>query len=201
MRRQRASPRRDSLPPATVGERSCSTRASGACSIRWSLTRSSRAPPIQLLDNLIEIRTTLESAIATRAARRITPDTAATLTRSFEQLASLLDQPAEYHAADLDFHDVIHRIAGDRFVGPSLRASRARRSARRCTPATRRRRDRDDHLAHVRIMSHHRRRCRRSGPRDARTHHGSWARRRPPTATVGVHRHPLTAPAVTPPAI
>ena len=52
--------------------------------------------------------------MASKAARRITPDTAATLTRSFEQLESLLGQPDEYNVKDLEFHDAIHRIAGDR---------------------------------------------------------------------------------------
>jgi GntR family transcriptional regulator, galactonate operon transcriptional repressor len=74
-----------------------------------------RADRLEYLDNLIEIRTTLECAMASKAARRITPDTAATLTRSFRQLESLMGQPDEYNVRDLEFHDAIHRIAGDRF--------------------------------------------------------------------------------------
>jgi GntR family transcriptional regulator, galactonate operon transcriptional repressor len=74
-----------------------------------------RADRLEYLDNLIEIRTTLECAMASTAARRITPDTALTLTHSFEQLESLLGQPDEYNVKDLEFHDAIHRIAGDRF--------------------------------------------------------------------------------------
>ena len=74
-----------------------------------------RADRLEYLDNLIEIRTTLECAMASKAARRIAPDTAATLTRSIQQLESLLGQPDEYNVKDLEFHDAIHRIAGDRF--------------------------------------------------------------------------------------
>ena len=60
--------------------------------------------------------------MASKAARRITPDTAAMLTRSFEQLESLLGQPDEYNIKDLEFHDAIHRIAGDR-LGRAIVAS------------------------------------------------------------------------------
>jgi DNA-binding FadR family transcriptional regulator len=81
-----------------------------------------RADRLEYLDNLIEIRTTLECAMASKAARRITPDTAATLTRSFHQLESLLGQPDEYNVKDLEFHDAIHRIAGDR-LGRAIVAS------------------------------------------------------------------------------
>ena len=73
------------------------------------------ADRLEYLDNLIEIRTTLECAMACKAARRITPETAAMLTRSFQQLESLLGQPDEYNVKDLEFHDAIHRIACDRF--------------------------------------------------------------------------------------
>jgi GntR family transcriptional regulator, galactonate operon transcriptional repressor len=144
-----------------------------------------RADRLEYLDNLIEIRTTLECAMAARAARRITPDTAATLTRSFDQLASLLGQPAEYNVIDLEFHDAIHRIAGDRF-GRAIVASIQGKalSSPMYTGKPTRAEIEMTHLAHGRIYN-----AVIAGDADeaatAMREHitESWARRRPRTAS------------------
>jgi GntR family transcriptional regulator, galactonate operon transcriptional repressor len=143
-----------------------------------------RADRLEYLDNLIEIRTTLECAMAAGAARRITPDTAATLTRSFERLESLLGQPDEYNVADLEFHDAIHRIAGDRF-GRAIVASIQGKalSSPMYTGKPTRAEVETTHLAHHRIYN-----AVTVGDADeaatAMREHitESWARRRPRTA-------------------
>ena len=143
--------------------------------------------------------------MAARAARRITPDATATLTRSFEQLESLLGQPAEYNTADLEFHDAIHRIAGDRF-GRAIVASIQGKalSSPMYTGRPTRAEIETTHLAHNRIYD-----AVIAGDADEAatairehiTRPGPGADHERPASSGGADRHPLTAPAVTPAAI
>ncbi len=66
------------------------------------------------LDNLSEIRSLLEGAMAAKAAEHRTPDTIAELTAQMDKLESLISTPAAYVHEDVAFHDIIMRISGDR---------------------------------------------------------------------------------------
>lgn len=72
-----------------------------------------RADGLKYLDNLVEIRTTLESSMAARAAQNITLEQTAELTRQFEKLEKLVKNPAEYAQEDLKFHYIIMQASGD----------------------------------------------------------------------------------------
>ncbi len=66
------------------------------------------------LDNLIEIRTTLESSMAAKAAQKVTAEDAAELNAQLAKLDDLVDNPQAYVPEDVRFHDIIMRISGDR---------------------------------------------------------------------------------------
>ena len=66
------------------------------------------------LDNLSEIRASLEASMAAKAARNLTPEVAEALTEQVEKLAGLVETPAAYVHEDLTFHDIIMRTSGDR---------------------------------------------------------------------------------------
>lgn len=66
------------------------------------------------LDNLIEIRVTLEASMAAKAAKKATAEDLAELTAQMETLESLIQTPAAYVHEDVKFHDIIMRISGDR---------------------------------------------------------------------------------------
>ncbi|MEV0891580.1 FCD domain-containing protein [Promicromonospora sp. NPDC050262] len=67
------------------------------------------------LDNLVEVRATLECAMAARAAGRLDAAQRAALTAKAEELAGLMDDPTAYAAADVEFHELIHRASQDAF--------------------------------------------------------------------------------------
>ena len=74
-----------------------------------------RTDRLVFLDNLIEIRTTLECAMAARAAKRIDDGQAAALAAKLEELAELRDDATAYSRADIEFHEIIHRASQDAF--------------------------------------------------------------------------------------
>ena len=73
-----------------------------------------REDGLAYLDNLSEIRALLEASMAAKAARHVTPETAAELDAQIEKLEGLVTMPAAYVHEDLAFHDIIMRMAGDR---------------------------------------------------------------------------------------
>ena len=66
------------------------------------------------LDNLIEIRTTLEASMAAKAARRLTAADADELTQQLRRLDDCIDKPSSYVPEDVRFHELVMRISGDR---------------------------------------------------------------------------------------
>lgn len=66
------------------------------------------------LDNLIEIRATLEASMAAKAAQKLTAEDEAALTKQLKALEGLLTNPAGYVHEDVGFHDIIMRISGER---------------------------------------------------------------------------------------
>jgi len=73
-----------------------------------------REDGISYLDNLSEIRSSLEASMAAKAAARATPEGLAELTAQIEKLEGLVEMPAAYVHEDVNFHDVIMRMSGDR---------------------------------------------------------------------------------------
>jgi DNA-binding FadR family transcriptional regulator len=73
-----------------------------------------REDGLAYLDNLSEIRSLLEAAMAAKAARNATPDMLAELSEQVEKLGRLVSVPAAYVHEDIAFHDIIMRMSGDR---------------------------------------------------------------------------------------
>jgi DNA-binding FadR family transcriptional regulator len=81
-----------------------------------------REDRLRYLDNLIEIRTTLEGAMAASATKQMTEEGRAALDAKLDLLATLLEQPEQYELEDLAFHRIIHAVSGDAF-GSAIVAS------------------------------------------------------------------------------
>lgn len=73
-----------------------------------------RGDGLVYLDNLIEIRATLEAAMAAKAARRLTPADADDLTAQLRRLDDNVAKPKLYVPEDVRFHELIMRVSGDR---------------------------------------------------------------------------------------
>ncbi len=69
---------------------------------------------LRYLDNLSEVRSLLESAMAAKAAANATPESVAELTAQIQTLEELVTMPSAYVHEDLKFHDIIMRMSGDR---------------------------------------------------------------------------------------
>ncbi|MEU0473630.1 FadR/GntR family transcriptional regulator [Streptomyces olivaceus] len=113
-----------------------------------------REDRLAYLDNLIEIRTTLECAMAARAAERIDDEQAAALSAKLDELAGLIDDPEAYTRADIEFHEIIHRASQDAFgraVVSSIR-SKAVRSPQ-CSGDPTRHDIESTHEAHARVAA------------------------------------------------
>ncbi|MFH8443190.1 FadR/GntR family transcriptional regulator [Streptomyces sp. NPDC018026] len=80
------------------------------------------------LDNLIEIRTTLECAMAARAAGRIDEEQSAALSAKLDELAGLIDDPEAYSRADIELtHEAHARVAAAVLAGDGDAAAEAMR--------------------------------------------------------------------------
>lgn len=75
-----------------------------------------REDSLLFMDQLIGIRTALEGLMASSAARQITDEDRADLTRQFEVLSGSLDEPERYEDEDIAFHALVHRISGNEFA-------------------------------------------------------------------------------------
>ncbi len=73
-----------------------------------------REDGLAYLDNLSEIRSSLEASMAAKAAKRATAESLAELRAQIDKLESLVEIPAAYVHEDVNFHDVIMRMSGDR---------------------------------------------------------------------------------------
>lgn len=69
---------------------------------------------LRYLDNLSEVRTLLESAMAAKAAANATPNAVEELRAQIYKLEELVASPSAYVHEDLKFHDIIMRMSGDR---------------------------------------------------------------------------------------
>jgi DNA-binding FadR family transcriptional regulator len=68
---------------------------------------------LKVLDDLVDVRVSLESQMARRAAERMTEAQRAELHAKLLDLESLLDRPQLYAVADSEYHDEISRISGN----------------------------------------------------------------------------------------
>lgn len=73
-----------------------------------------REDGLAYLDNLSEIRSSLEASMAAKAAERATPAGLAELKAQIDKLEGLIEAPAAYVHEDVNFHDVIMRMSGAR---------------------------------------------------------------------------------------
>ncbi|MBK1783843.1 FadR/GntR family transcriptional regulator [Prauserella cavernicola] len=140
-----------------------------------------RKDRLVFLDNLIEIRTTLECTMAARAAQHIDEAQAAALSAKLDELASLRGDVVAYSRADIQFHEIIHRASQDAFgraIVSSIQGKAVRSPQYSGSPS---RKDLElTHQAHARIAA-----AVLAGDSDAAAHEmrehitSSWARRRP----------------------
>ncbi|WP_311267833.1 FadR/GntR family transcriptional regulator [Sphingobium sp. WCS2017Hpa-17] len=73
-----------------------------------------REDGLSYLDNLSEIRSSLEASMAAKAAKKATPESVAELSAQIRKLEGLVEMPAAYVHEDVNFHDIIMRMSGDR---------------------------------------------------------------------------------------
>ncbi|MFD1786301.1 FadR/GntR family transcriptional regulator [Sphingomonas floccifaciens] len=139
-----------------------------------------REDGLAYLDNLSEIRSLLEGAMAAKAAEKRTPEMVEALTRQMEKLKSLIPHPAAYVHEDVGFHDIIMRMSGDRLSkavidGVQSEALRNHGYSGKLNVAH----VRDTHAAHERIYDAIVAGDGEAASRAMRDHiEGSWARRR-----------------------
>lgn len=85
-----------------------------------------------VLDELSIVRARLEAAMAGEAARVHTPVELGVLREILETMRKTVDDPVEFHAADVAFHETVMSISGNRLAESIARVlyERARDSAR-----------------------------------------------------------------------
>jgi DNA-binding FadR family transcriptional regulator len=85
-----------------------------------------------VLDELSIVRARLEAAMAGEAARVHTPTELGVLQEILQTMRNTVDDPVEFHAADVSFHETVMSISGNRLAESIARVlyERARDSAR-----------------------------------------------------------------------
>lgn len=143
-----------------------------------------REDGLSYLDNLSEIRASLEASMAAKAARNLTPEVAEELTRQIEKLAGLIETPAGYVHEDVVFHDIIMRMSGDRLSQAIIDTIQGKAlktfgySGRLNVDHVR-----ETHEAHTRIYDAIIRRDAEAAAKAMREHiESSWRKRRPSSA-------------------
>jgi DNA-binding FadR family transcriptional regulator len=102
---------------------------------------------MQILDELVDVRVALESAMARTAARSMSDADLAELGDLLDEMGTQLQDPERYLATDTRYHDFIMRCSGNRLGRSIIRAihPHARASSRYSPPAD----DEDIRLAHL----------------------------------------------------
>jgi DNA-binding FadR family transcriptional regulator len=139
---------------------------------------------MQILDELVDVRVALESAMASTAARSMSDADLAGLGDLLEEMGTQLQDAERYLATDTRYHDFIMRCSGNRLGRSVIRAihPHARASSRYSPPA-----DQEDirqaHLGHTaiyeRLLQHD-----AEGAAAAMQEHirGTWTLRKPKRA-------------------
>ena len=136
---------------------------------------------MEILDELVDVRVALESAMASTAAQSMSDADLAELGDLLEEMGTQLPDPERYLATDARFHDLIMRCSGNRLGRSIIRAihPHARASTRYNPPA-----DDEDirwaHLGHTAIYECLRRHD-AEGAAAAMAEHvrGAWTLRKP----------------------
>jgi DNA-binding FadR family transcriptional regulator len=139
---------------------------------------------MQILDQLVDVRVALESAMASTAARSMSDADLAELGDLVEVMGTQLQDPERYLATDTRYHDFIMRCSGNRLGRSIIRAihPHARASSRYSPPAD----DEDIRVAHLghtaiyeRLLEHD-----AEGAASAMQEHirGTWTLRKPKRA-------------------
>jgi DNA-binding FadR family transcriptional regulator len=139
---------------------------------------------MQILDQLVDVRVALESAMASTAARSMSDADLAELGDLVEEMGTQIQDPERYLATDTRYHDFIMRCSGNRLGRSIIRAihPHARASSRYSPPAG----DEDIRLAHrghtaiyERLLEHD-----AEGAASAMQEHirGTWTLRKPKRA-------------------
>jgi GntR family galactonate operon transcriptional repressor len=68
---------------------------------------------LAILDDLVDVRRALESQMAQATAHRMTDDTRTLMDEQLAALEASVDEPEDYVAADVAFHDVILKASGN----------------------------------------------------------------------------------------
>ena len=102
---------------------------------------------MQILDELVDVRVALESAMARTAAQSMSDADLAELGDLLEEMETQLQDPERYLATDTRYHDFIMRCSGNRLGRSIIRAihPHARASSRYSPPAD----DEDIRMAHL----------------------------------------------------
>jgi DNA-binding FadR family transcriptional regulator len=87
---------------------------------------------LRVLDDVVEVRRVLESGMARQAALNATADHRAEMKKLLDRLSAEVVTPERHMLTDLQFHDVIMRVSGNRLARAVVRAihSEARTSDR-----------------------------------------------------------------------
>jgi DNA-binding FadR family transcriptional regulator len=80
---------------------------------------------LTIFDDLIEVRASLESQMARRAANRLTESQLNELRAHLDHLDGLIPDPTEYGRAELAYHDAITRFSGNQLARAVLRTQEA----------------------------------------------------------------------------
>jgi GntR family transcriptional regulator, galactonate operon transcriptional repressor len=80
---------------------------------------------LRLLDDIVDVRRVLESQLARQAAERATEEDRTGLRRLIAQLAGEAGTPEAYVLTDVDFHDAVMLVSGNRLARAVVRAVHA----------------------------------------------------------------------------
>ena len=67
-----------------------------------------------ILDDLVIVRAALETALAEQAGARVADDGSAAISAAYDRMAASLDEPEVFARADVEFHDSVMALSGNR---------------------------------------------------------------------------------------
>jgi DNA-binding FadR family transcriptional regulator len=136
---------------------------------------------LSILDDLIDVRRSLEAQMAGQAAARATPEQMAGIEAAMAALYDEVSHPAKYLQADLQFHDLIMAASGNRLGRAIIHTVNAEafRSLRYIGEPTRQDCE-DSNVAHQAVCDELVARDARGAAQAMNDHIlGSWLKRRP----------------------
>jgi DNA-binding FadR family transcriptional regulator len=147
---------------------------------------------LAIFDDLIELRSALESQLARRAANRITDGQIGELKGHLQHLDDLMNEPQRYGREELAYHDAISLFSGNQLARSVLRSVQAFGMSSQYYAGTHRTRDDNliSHQGHVAIYEQLRCRDPEGAARAVEEHIlGSWKRYKDRLAGGGLGGH------------